>query len=173
MDVNKKQSGIQKLMHVTELKVDQNRLVAACNALKDCKHQLAQLSFDCGNLDDLSSVFQAGWELLAFFPPNESTSELSMLEAQLESHKAFSMSRMAAHGWSYDSSCLATSLDHEAAISSLSGILEDLETSNTVAALSVLFAAVNILDDYAIRESVIDEAWRLQVRDSCCHAYQN
>ena len=154
-------------MHVTELKVDQNRLVAACNALKDCKHRLAQLSFDCGNLDDLSSVFQAGWELLAFFPPNESTSELSMLEAQLESHKAFSMSRMIAQGWSFESSCLSASLDYGAAIVNLREILDDHQIRNAVAALSVLSIAVNFLGDFAMKQSDIDEAWRLQVSASC------
>jgi hypothetical protein len=152
-------------MYFAELKVDRIRLVAACNAFKGCKDRLVQISFDCGNLEDLADVFQAAWELLSFFPPNESASELSMLEAQLESHKAFNMSRMSAHGWSFDSSCLAASVDFASAIANLREVLDDDQNRNAVAGLSILLSAASILDDFAIRERVTDEAWRLQVTE--------
>ena len=154
-------------MRGAELNVDRRRLVAACDAFKDCREQLAQDTFDCGDLDDLCFAFQAGWELLSCFPPNESASELSMLETQLESHKAFSMSRMIAQGWSFESSCLSASLDYGAAIVNLREILDDHQIRNAVAALSVLSIAVNFLGDFAMKQSDIDEALRLQVSASC------
>ncbi len=70
-------------------KVSQKHLVAACVTLKSCRNELMHVKTDSGCLDNVSSSFEAGRLLLAFFPPNGALDALALLDAQFRDHKQF------------------------------------------------------------------------------------
>ena len=163
---------------LSELQCDQHELVAACRKLNTCRNQLMHVKKDSGSLDNLKGSFDAGRRLLGFFPKNEATANLNMLEQQYEAHKAFKNRRMTALGWQFGPSAPdvvpeAPADPHEVladgdrAIQSLQGILDDPLCRHAVPALSILSSAAEVCDrniDQEIGLSHYAEAQRLQVR---------
>jgi len=135
------------------------------------------VNVDSGSLENLSSSFEAGRRLLAFFPPNQALAALASLEAQLNEHKAFKSRRMAALGWQFGPSAEAAApaapvdaqavlADGRGAIESLKDILADALCQPAVAALGLLAAAAKECDKSINQENSLGhyaEAKRLQV----------
>jgi hypothetical protein len=136
------------------------------------------VNVDSGSLENLSSSFEAGRRLLAFFPPNEALAALASLEAQFADHKAFKNRRMAALGWQFGPSAPAAVpeapvdprevlADGRGAADSLQQILDDPLCKHAVPALSILSSAAKECDKRVNQEKSLShypEAQRLQVR---------
>ena len=162
---------------IAEFKTDQSQLVEACRTLNSCRNELMHVNADSGSLENLSSSFEAGRRLLAFFPANQALPALALLEAQLEAHKAFKNRRMAALGWRFGPSAEAAVAaapadpqvvlaDGRGAIQSLQRILGDPLCQPAVAALNLLSSAANECDKSIGQENSLGhyaEAKRLQV----------
>ena len=132
---------------------------------------------DSGSLENLSSSFEAGRRLLAFFPPNQALAALSVLEAQFDEHKAFKNRRMTALGWQFGPSAeaavaaapadpQAVLADGRGATESLQRILGDPLCQPAVTALNLLSSAANECDKSIGQENSLGhyaEAKRLQV----------
>ena len=136
------------------------------------------VNVDSGSLENVSSSFEAGRRLLAFFPPNQALAALASLEQQFEAHKVFKNRRMTALGWQFGPSApdvvpeapadpREVLADGHRATQSLQGILDDPLFRHTVPALSILSSAAKECDksvDQEIRLSHYAEAERLRVR---------
>lgn len=136
------------------------------------------VNVDSGSLENLSSSFEAGRRLLAFFPPNEALAALASLEAQFADHKAFKNRRMAALGWQFgpsapDATPVAPAdprevlADGNRATQSLQQILDDPLCQHAVPALRILSSAVKECDKRVNQEISLGhyaEAKKLQVR---------
>ncbi len=166
------------LFFPAEFGADQRQLVEACKVLKGCRCELMHVNVDSGSLENLSSSFEAGRRLLAFFPANEALAALASLEAQFNDHKAFKNRRMAALGWRFGSSVDAavpaaptdphkTLVDGRVAAQRLQEILDDPMCKHAVDALSILSSAAKECDKRIHQETSLShyaEAKRLQVR---------
>ena len=135
------------------------------------------VNVDSGSLENVSSSFEAGRRLLAFFPPNQALAALASLEQQFEAHKVFKNRRMTALGWQFGPSAAAAVpaaladpqevlADGRGASESLQGILEDPLCQHAVQALNIVSAAAKECDRSTIQENSLGhyaEAKRLQV----------
>ena len=135
------------------------------------------VNMDSGSLENLSSSFEAGRRLLAFFPANEALAALASLEAQFADHKAFKNRRMAALGWQFgpstDAAAPAAPADPQEVLANgrlathnLQQILDDPLCKHAVAALSVISSAAKECDKRVNQEISLghyDEAEILQV----------
>ena len=132
---------------------------------------------DSGSLENVSSSFEAGRKLLAFFPPNQALAALASLEQQFDAHKAFKNRRMTALGWQFGPSAAAAVpaaladpqevlADGRGASESLQAILGDALCQHAVQALNIVSAAAKECDRSTIQENSLGhyaEAKRLQV----------